>query len=122
MAISKKRSTMTTERALTLKQQLQKARGYIARGWCKKSYFVLRDGRRWFDIRFVPSPIVACCAAGAIYRAQGARDNETPLHRALVKALNGSAYLHLPMFNDAPGRRKRDVLRLYDRAIKACDG
>lgn len=67
------------------------------------------------------------CAIGAIRRVTGkyhlhGNGSEHPAVTALRRALpecwakpNGK---NIPIFNDAPGRRKRDILALFDHAMQ----
>lgn len=63
----------------------------------------------------------AWCASGALSKIDG--PSELKAFRALAHAINGSMrdgeWWVIVDFNDTSGRRHRDVLAAFDRAIKA---
>lgn len=79
---------------------LKKARKLIERGWCRytKSRRFRVDGPMHY------------CAIGAIEKAGGNTE-----HRDILRQAIGSGIVR---FNDSDGRKKADVLRAFDRAIK----
>lgn len=74
-------------------------------GWCKGEYS--RPEPRCDDG-------YAYCLSGAIWAGGSESRWQAVYDRLRVE-------LPLPVFNDAPSTRKRDVLALVDRAIAACE-
>lgn len=112
-------------------QLLKKARAKIRRGWCQNSYARSRSGR---DVK--PNSEAACsfCVMGALYASLGydpgasgsavpdeARNANRMAQNYLAAAVHDAGYpaAYLVGFNDAPGRRKAHVLKVFDLAIRA---
>jgi hypothetical protein len=97
---------------------LVRARAILARpyAWTKGRAFT-RQGR-------APGGF-AYCAIGAISQAQetgGTYAAKMALNEQLVVSGLGQGGGAVIGFNDAPTTRKRDVLELFDRAIRATEG
>jgi hypothetical protein len=90
---------------------LKKARAFIRKGWCRKDQAKNRLGQptgpRCDDA-------ISWCAVGAVNAATSTLDDADAAIRA-VKAYLG--VWSIVEWNDAPGRRKSDVLVAFDRAI-----
>ena len=98
---------------MTVRQILVKARALIKKGWTKGRYHRKVGGRNCY------------CAAGAILRASGGRvggldsawfTGGAAAARALCEAVGAVC---VPEFNDKKSRTKAQVLRAFDKAIKA---
>lgn len=88
---------------------LKRARELIADGWIKGDFNAEKNGKQHF------------CAIGAVQHAAGQTDKwgmEDEVTALLEQSLRGeSANGDVISFNDADHRRKKDVLKLFDRAI-----
>lgn len=92
---------ISLETLVTL-ETLVAARALLARpwGWCKGSFEREQRGVR------------AYCALGAIRAVNAADPHKAEL---ALEAVVGDV---IPVFNDAPGTRKNDVLAAFDKAIE----
>jgi hypothetical protein len=82
--------------------------------------YALLDGAPWFH-GLLPAKGHAECAITALKRAflerSRLQDDATWIAlRRLVESGLPAPYVTLGLYNDAPGRRKRDALRLFLRA------
>ena len=90
---------------MTTSQTLIKARDLLQQGWCRGGFIKVSKGKERF------------CIAGAIYRAQPfQRAGDKCLH--MVCAAGGIERHLIAQFNDAPGRKKSEILKLMDDAIE----
>lgn len=81
-----------------VKQDARKAADHIrVHGWCQGEYKA-PDGR--------------VCALGAIRLSTGRMD-DCELARVFAKEIGGVSYVH--EWNDATGRKKKEVLAVFDR-------
>ena len=94
------------------KDVLIKARALIVKGWCQGISAANKDGDEVW-----PKEHEACyfCATGAII----AVTDRVAIKDKAVSRLAKQTRCNVPVWNDAKGRTKRQVLALYTRAIKA---
>lgn len=88
---------------------LRKARALVNKGWCKGTYDTIIDGQKCY------------CMSGALIAVTGAKEY-LPAKQYLAtftKKYHGPEYnLPLIQFNDHPHTKKKDVLAVFDLAIK----
>ena len=101
-----------------IENALRRARARVAAGWCQRAYARNASGRKCV----MSSPAAArFCLVGAYLVRHGTRTENGKISRLLHRALPGSRPNHYKdpvVWNDTRGRRKAEVLRVYDRAIK----
>lgn len=108
---------------MTLKQNLKRARDLISGGWTQGVYTTA--GAISVAIR---RPHGHCyCLTGAVIVATDDRERfALPEYEALAAQLpedfnpDMAPKARLEQWNDKPGRRREDVLDLFDRAIATC--
>lgn len=94
-----------------LTQYLIEARGFVERGWCKKSYI---------------NTIGSVCAVGGLEASERKKYGRficTPFFTKARQLLQQSipahfAYQGTESYNDSLSTTKQDILDLYDRAIQ----
>lgn len=88
---------------------LKRARELIEQGWVQGDWRVTDDNGK-----------MSFCAIGALNEASTKVNWETKDEaRELLGSALRNGYHDVIEYNDADGRRKADVLKLFDRAIKA---
>ena len=94
---------------MTTSETLIKARHLIEQGWCQGALFKLSKGKTRY------------CIAGALREAKYQVDRSPGLaidcHNAIFAA-SGIKPTDIAEFNDAPGRKKSQILKLMDDAIE----
>jgi hypothetical protein len=97
--------------------------------WTQGDYARIAGGDGWFDIgdgfTFCDFPAVSFCIYGAVSRAarmKNPRARRIPGQRLLIAAVNGSEPHHLSDWNDAPGRKQKEVVALLRKAAAKARG
>lgn len=86
---------------------LQQGRARIDHGWAKGQGFSIRDGRYRY------------CALGAVLGIDlDSSEQAVSYLRLALQSISPGGYDHVESWNDAFWRRKKDILKLYDIAIK----
>ncbi len=101
---------------------LQGALRYIRKGWCRGWFARTKEG---YIVNELNSRACKWCAAGALSRAtHDLLDVDYLLKDPAGKSAHERVIKELPRdysivgFNDRRGRKKRDVVRVFERAIK----
>jgi hypothetical protein len=112
-------------------QVLLRARRLIRKGWCKGHAAEDKDGNR-LNRSCEPGVARVCLSSGiekATRQLKGSYLVAEEAHRLVRKAIEASRnrkdFTHgdldvVVRYNDHRKRRKRDILRVLDKAIKAC--
>lgn len=93
---------------LSVLQVLRKARARVARGWCQRDLAKTKGGR---SCNPTDKEAARFCAYGALDSLGYDTADATLVLRTFVP--RG----HIASFNDAPGRKKSEVVALFDKAI-----
>jgi 4'-phosphopantetheinyl transferase EntD len=108
-------SKQTLKNAVTL---LRKGKTVLENNhWCRNVLACDENGER---VAVQSSHAHAFCALGAVYKAQGNTKRTARFKEAkelLDNAVDGY-YCGVEGFNDGVAKRKRDVINLFNRAIK----
>ena len=117
------------------KEALKRVKSLVVNGWAFKTYRV-NGCTTDYGYETVKNPGGACyCLMGAVNEAAGLYDGGSGLHNSnrvydrvtsalaaqVPKKFKGNDNVRYDVidFNDAPGRKKREVIELIDRAIEA---
>lgn len=99
---------------------LKRTKEYLKKGWCQHSLAMTKDDKA---VTVHDPEAIKWCLIGAIFRASDDIRNEFPetrCHdRAPMSIIASLIKEPVPTWNDAPGRRKEDVLKLIETAISA---
>lgn len=103
-------------------KMLQRARDWVARGWCQGVYAKTACSVSPPITDLTLPDITKVCSVGAIAVARTElQEVETigdECYRRIAKALPADEKGGLTGYNDAYGRTQQDILRLYGRAIE----
>lgn len=100
---------------MTTLQVLRKARALIKKGWTQGAFARRKNGHTTEDDS---AAAVKFCVRGAINRV--ARFGEWQVASKCLQDALDDPWRSLVEFNDAKGRKRAEVVALFDRAIKAC--
>jgi len=98
---------------------LKEAKKIVTKGWCQGHYAVDKKGG---IVSEYSRAVSKCCATGAIFRAAGMQ-HSTVAFSFLEKVIPHRAgeSSSIPTWNDNKRRTKKQVLKAFDRAIKAAE-
>ena len=103
----------------TVKQVLQEARDLIEKGWTQHSFARDENGD---EVEVFSDKAVCFCSLGALRRTSETAHQNIQAKTLLwdkVKVVSG--YMGIASYNDYFLTDKKDVLKVFDEAIKSCE-
>jgi len=85
----------------------------IKRGWCQGNYAKTKNGR---PTKVNSKAAVKFCILGAIQRSGISTIHVNMDVLRIVRKLHGNKFDSLSVFNDLPGRKKKDVIKVLKLA------